>query len=79
MSGSKNNNTLVLVDGSSYLFRAYHALPKLSTSKGDPTGALLGVLNMINKLCRDEPSDHVAVVFDAPGKTFRDAMFEKYK
>ncbi len=70
---------LVLIDGSSYLFRAYHALPKLSSSRGDPTGALLGVLNMINKLCREEPTEHVAVVFDAPGKTFRDAMFEKYK
>ena len=70
---------LVLIDGSSYLFRAYHALPKLSSSRGDPTGALLGVLNMINKLRREEPTEHVAVVFDAPGKTFRDAMFEKYK
>ncbi|HET6630207.1 MAG TPA: DNA polymerase I [Woeseiaceae bacterium] len=70
---------LVLIDGSSYLFRAYHALPKLSSSRGDPTGALLGVLNMINKLCREEPAEHIAVVFDAPGKTFRDAMFEKYK
>ncbi len=75
MSGER----LVLIDGSSYLFRAYHALPKLSSSRGDPTGALLGVLNMINKLCREEPTEHVAVVFDAPGKTFRDAMFEKYK
>jgi DNA polymerase I len=74
-----NDDTLVLIDGSSYLFRAYHALPKLSSSRGDPTGALLGVLNMINKLCREEPTEHIAVVFDAPGKTFRDAMFEKYK
>jgi DNA polymerase-1 len=74
-----SDNTLVLIDGSSYLYRAYHALPKLSSSKGNPTGALLGVLNMINKLCREEPSEHIAVVFDAPGKTFRDAMFEKYK
>jgi DNA polymerase I len=73
------DKTLVLVDGSSYLFRAYHALPKLSSSKGDPTGALLGVLNMINKLIKDQPSEHFAVVFDAPGKTFRDAMFEQYK
>ena len=74
-----SDKTLVLVDGSSYLYRAYHALPKLSSSKGDPTGALLGVLNMINKLIKDQPSEHFAVVFDAPGKTFRDAMFEQYK
>src|SRR5690606_41680164 len=66
---------LVLVDGSSYLYRAYHALPKLSSSKGAPTGALLGVLNMLNKLLKDEPVEHFAVVFDAPGKTFRDALF----
>ena len=70
---------LVLVDGSSYLYRAYHALPKLSSSKGDPTGALLGVLNMINRLLKDEPTECFAVVFDAPGKTFRDAMYEQYK
>ncbi|MGH8167491.1 MAG: 5'-3' exonuclease, partial [Woeseiaceae bacterium] len=74
-----SGKTLVLIDGSSYLYRAYHALPKLSSSKGDPTGALLGVLNMINKLIKDQPSEHFAVVFDAPGKTFRDAMFEQYK
>ncbi|HWM27546.1 MAG TPA: DNA polymerase I [Woeseiaceae bacterium] len=74
-----SGKTLVLVDGSSYLYRAYHALPKLSSSKGDPTGALLGVLNMINKLVKDQPSELFAVVFDAPGKTFRDAMFEQYK
>ncbi|HEX7060817.1 MAG TPA: DNA polymerase I [Woeseiaceae bacterium] len=74
-----SSNRLVLIDGSSYLYRAYHALPKLSSSKGDPTGALFGVLNMINKLCREEPSEHVAVVFDAPGKTFRDSLFEEYK
>ena len=74
-----SDRTLVLVDGSSYLYRAFHALPKLSSSKGDPTGALLGVLNMINKLLKDQPTEHFAVVFDAPGKTFRDAMFEQYK
>lgn len=78
-SEAVSNNTLVLIDGSSYLYRAYHALPKLSSSRGDPTGALLGVLNMINKLCRESPSDHIAVVFDAPGKTFRDSLFEEYK
>jgi len=70
---------LVLIDGSSYLYRAYHALPNLSNSAGEPTGALHGVLSMINKLVREQPSAHVAVVFDAPGKTFRDEMYADYK
>jgi DNA polymerase-1 len=70
---------LVLIDGSSYLYRAYHALPKLSNSAGEPTGALHGVLNMINKLVREQPAKHIAVVFDAPGKTFRDEMYADYK
>jgi DNA polymerase-1 len=70
---------LVLIDGSSYLYRAYHALPKLSNSAGEPTGALHGVLTMINKFVRNEPAEHIAVVFDAPGKTFRDDMFAEYK
>ncbi|MEM9171083.1 MAG: DNA polymerase I [Pseudomonadota bacterium] len=70
---------LLLVDGSSYLFRAFHALPPLTSSKGMPTGAIHGVLNMLNKLLRDEQPDFVGVVFDAPGKTFRDTMFEDYK
>ena len=70
---------LVLIDGSSYLYRAYHALPKLSNSAGEPTGALHGVLTMINKLVREQPAGHIAVVFDAPGKTFRDEMYAEYK
>ena len=70
---------LVLVDGSSYLYRAFHALPPLTTAGGEPTGAVLGVLNMLNKLVREEEPQHIAVVFDAPGKTFRDEMFEEYK
>ncbi|ANO50174.1 DNA polymerase I [Woeseia oceani] len=70
---------LVLVDGSSYLYRAFHALPPLSTAKGEPTGALHGVLNMLIKLLREHQSDCFAVVFDAPGKTFRDELFEEYK
>jgi len=70
---------LVLIDGSSYLYRAYHALPNLTNSGGDATGALHGVLNMINKLVREEAAKHVAVVFDAPGKTFRDEIFAEYK
>ncbi len=74
-----SDRKLVLVDGSSYLFRAFHALPPLTTAKGEPTGALHGVLNMLNKLLREQPADHVAVVFDASGKTFRDELFEEYK
>ena len=70
---------LVLIDGSSYLYRAYHALPNLSNSSGEPTGALHGVLNMINKLVREQPEAQVAVVFDAPGKTFRDEIYSDYK
>ena len=70
---------LVLIDGSSYLYRAYHALPNLTNSAGEPTGALHGVLTMINKLVREQPDAHVAVVFDAPGKTFRDEVFPDYK
>jgi DNA polymerase I len=70
---------LILVDGSSYLFRAYHALPKLSNSRGEPTGALVGVLNMLRKLIDDYQPDYLAVVLDAPGKTFRDGLYEEYK
>jgi DNA polymerase-1 len=70
---------LVLIDGSSYLYRAFHALPSLTNSKGEPTGALHGVLSMINKLVRDQPNAHIAVVFDAPGKTFRDDLYAEYK
>jgi DNA polymerase I len=70
---------LCLIDGSSYLYRAFHALPPLTSSRGEPTGAILGVLNMINKLLKEESPDFVAVVFDAPGRTFRDDLFEQYK
>ncbi|NIL94887.1 MAG: DNA polymerase I [Woeseiaceae bacterium] len=70
---------LVLIDGSSYLYRAFHALPNLTNSAGEPTGALHGVLTMINKLVREQPDAQVAVVFDAPGKTFRDEIFSEYK
>jgi len=70
---------LVLIDGSSYLYRAYHALPPLSNAAGEPTGAMHGVLTMILKLIREEQAPHVAVVFDAPGKTFRDEIFADYK
>jgi len=70
---------LILVDGSGYLYRAFHALPPLSNSKGEPTGAILGVLNMLNKMIKEESPDRIAVVFDAPGRTFRDDLFEQYK
>src|SRR6476469_1199746 len=71
--------TLVLVDGSSYLYRAFHALPDLRTSKGEPTGALRGVLSMLRRLVIDDKPDYFAVVFDAPGKTFRDSWYADYK
>ena len=74
-----SDKRLVLVDGSSYLYRAYHALPNLTNSAGEPTGAVHGVLNMINKLAREEPTEHFVVIFDAPGKTFRDEMYSEYK
>src|SRR5690606_25739495 len=70
---------LVLVDGSSYLYRAYHALPDLSTKDGHPTGALLGVLNMLYKLIDEYAPERMAVVFDAPGRTFRDDLYDQYK
>ena len=70
---------LVLVDGSSYLYRAFHALPPLSTAKGQPTGAVLGVVNMLYKLLDEERPERMAVVFDAPGKTFRSELYAEYK
>lgn len=72
-------NPLILVDGSSYLYRAYHAFPPLTNSGGEPTGAMYGVLNMLKSLLVQYQPTHVAVVFDAKGKTFRDALFENYK
>ena len=70
---------LVLVDGSSYVYRAFHALPPLSNSRGEPTGAVLGVLNMLQKFLKDFHPQRIAVVFDAPGRTFRDELFTEYK
>jgi DNA polymerase-1 len=70
---------LILVDGSGYLYRAFHALPPLTNSHGEPTGAVLGVLNMLNKMIKEEAPDRIAVVFDAPGRTFRDDLFDQYK
>tara|TARA_Y100000389_G_C17470016_1_gene529505 strand:+ start:3067 stop:5757 length:2691 start_codon:yes stop_codon:yes gene_type:complete len=70
---------IVLIDGSSYLYRAYHALPPLTNTEGEPTGALHGVLTMIQKLLRKEQPNNIAIIFDAPGKTFRDELYPKYK
>lgn len=72
-------NPLILVDGSSYLYRAYHAFPPLTNTAGEPTGAMYGVLNMLKSLLAQYSPTHVAVVFDAKGKTFRDELFEHYK
>ena len=70
---------VVLVDGSSYLYRAFHALPPLTTSSGQPTGAVRGVVSMLKKLRKDYDPEYMAVVFDAKGKTFRDDLYEQYK
>jgi DNA polymerase-1 len=71
--------TLLLVDGSSYLYRAFHAMPDLRNSLNEPTGAIQGVLNMLRRLHKDYPSDYSACVFDAKGKTFRDDIYPEYK
>lgn len=73
------SNPLVLVDGSSYLYRAFHAFPPLTNKNGEPTGAMYGVLNMLKSLIAQVEPSHIAVVFDAKGKTFRDELFEQYK
>ena len=70
---------LILVDGSSYLFRAFHALPPLVSSKGQPTGAVKGVINMIRSLIKNNPHSNIAIVFDAKGKTFRSDIYKEYK
>src|SRR5690606_19966429 len=69
---------LVLIDGSSYLYRAFHALPPLSNAAGEPTGALFGVVNMLRATLKEQP-DCAAFVLDAPGKTFRDDLYPEYK
>jgi DNA polymerase-1 len=75
----KSAKPLVLVDGSSYLFRAFHAMPNLTNSRGEPTGAIYGVVNMIRRLLADYEPEHIAVVFDAKGKTFRNDLYAEYK
>lgn len=76
---SATNKPLILVDGSSYLYRAYHSPPHLTNSKGEATGAVYGVVNMLKSLLRQYQPEHMAVVFDAGGKTFRDEMYDQYK
>ncbi len=79
MTETQTPAPLVLVDGSSYLYRAYHALPPLTNSKGQPTGAVKGVVNMMRRLRKDYPASQIAVIFDAKGKTFRDDIYADYK
>jgi DNA polymerase I len=74
-----SNNKLILVDGSSFLFRAFHAVPPLTNAQGEPTNAIYGVSNMLRKLINDYNTPYVAVVFDAPGKTFRHELYDQYK
>ncbi len=75
----KDTKPVVLIDGSSYLFRAFHALPKLMSTKGAHTGAIRGVISMIKKLMKDYEGSHIAVVFDARGKSFRNELYAEYK
>ena len=74
-----NTQSLVLIDGSSYLFRAFHALPNLMSTKGAPTGAIRGVISMIKKLIKEYDDSQIIVVFDAKGKTFRNDLYAEYK
>ena len=76
---AKQTPPLILVDGSSYLFRAFHALPPLTSSKGQPTGAIYGVINMLKKLVTEYQPEYMAVIFDAKGKTFRNDLYKDYK
>src|SRR5690606_25692695 len=71
--------TLLLVDGSSYLYRAYHAMPDLRNAKGEPTSALYGVISMLRRLQQEHKADYAACIFDAKGKTFRDDLYPEYK
>jgi DNA polymerase-1 len=74
-----DNKKFVLVDGSYYMFRAYHGMPELNNGKGEPTGAIFGVINMLRKLINEYQPDYLAVIFDAKGKTFRNDMYAEYK
>jgi len=76
---NESKKRLLLVDASSYLYRAFHAMPELKSPAGEPTGAIMGVVHMLRKLVEDYPSDYIAAVFDPKGKTFRDAIYPDYK
>ncbi|HEY4637602.1 MAG TPA: DNA polymerase I, partial [Burkholderiales bacterium] len=79
MSGKAPQKTLLLVDGSSYLYRAFHALPELKSPSGEPTGAIRGVLSMLRRLAEDYKAEALACVFDAKGPTFRESLYAQYK
>ena len=79
MPAANTSASLILVDGSSYLYRAFHAMPPLASSRGQPTGAIKGVVNMLRRMQSDYPDSDMAVVFDARGKTFRDDIYPEYK
>ena len=74
-----NNKKFVLIDGSYYMFRAYHGMPELTNGSGEPTGAIYGVINMVRKLFNEYQPDYLAVIFDAKGKTFRNDLYPDYK
>ncbi len=74
-----NNKKFVLIDGSYYMFRAYHGMPELNNNKGEPTGAIYGVINMVRKLFNEYRPDYLAIIFDAKGKTFRNDLYPDYK
>ena len=74
-----DNDSVILVDGSSYIYRAYHALPPLTTSSGQPTGAVRGVTTMVMRILEDHPNSPVGMIFDAKGETFRNEMYSEYK
>ncbi|HQZ45653.1 MAG TPA: 5'-3' exonuclease H3TH domain-containing protein, partial [Usitatibacteraceae bacterium] len=76
---NESKKRLLLVDASSYLYRAFHAMPELRSPAGEPTGAIMGVVHMLRKLAQDFPSDYIAAVFDPKGKTFRDEIYPDYK
>ena len=76
---TSDNDSVILVDGSSYVYRAYHALPPLSTSTGQPTGAVRGVTTMVMRILEDHPDSPVGMIFDAKGSTFRHDMYDQYK
>jgi len=78
-SVSQPGKVLLLVDGSSYLYRAFHALPDLRNAAGEPTNAIKGVISMLHRLRKDHAADYIACVFDAKGKTFRDDLYPDYK